>query len=127
MAHRNSRLSLFSRHLAIQRLQQGYTQATVAEMAGVSRSTIAKCAWRFREEGIAGLADHTSRPHSTPHVTPGTRHHGDHPTAPGVGLWAPSHRLGTGSGSLNRLRRLETSRSECPRSPGPHDAGHPAL
>jgi transposase InsO family protein len=70
MAHRNAKLNLYSRHLIIQRLEYGFTQAAVAAMAGVSRSTVAKWARRYRESGIAGLDDRTSRPHHSPHALP---------------------------------------------------------
>jgi len=45
----------------VDRLQAGWTQAQVAEAQGVSRSTVAKWAKRFREQGIAGLDDAPSR------------------------------------------------------------------
>lgn len=61
MTHRNARLNLYSRHLIIQRLEQGWRQAEAAEAAGVSRSTVAKWARRYREEGLAGLQDRSSR------------------------------------------------------------------
>jgi transposase InsO family protein len=68
VTHRNAKLSVYSRHLIIQRLGQGYTQAAAAAAAGVSRSTIAKWAKRYREEGIAGLQDRPSRPKHCRHA-----------------------------------------------------------
>ena len=70
MTHRNARLSLYSRHLIIQRLQQGYTQAAVAAAAGVSRSTVAKWWRRHRDEGIGGLQDRSSRARICQHALP---------------------------------------------------------
>jgi len=70
VTHRNSRLTVFSRVLIIQRLQQGYTQAAVAAMAGVSRSSVAKWAGRYREEGVAGLQDRSSRANHCRHALP---------------------------------------------------------
>lgn len=70
MTHPNARLTLYSRLLIIQRLQQGYTQAAVAAMAGVSRSTVAKWAKRHREEGIDGLRDRPSRALHCRHALP---------------------------------------------------------
>lgn len=61
MAHANAKLTLFGRRLIIERLEQGWPQAQVAESMGVSRSTVAKYAKRYREEGDHGLRDRTSR------------------------------------------------------------------
>jgi transposase InsO family protein len=61
MPHRNAKLSFYSRHLIIERLERGWRQAEVAEAAGVSRCTVAKWAKRYREEGIAGLRDRSSK------------------------------------------------------------------
>ena len=68
MTHPKPRLSFFSRHLITLRLQAGYTQAEVAEMAGVSRSTVARWSKRYREEGIEGLKDRSCAPHHCPHA-----------------------------------------------------------
>lgn len=68
MTHRNAKLTVYSRHFILQRLQQGFTQAEVAATAGVSRSTVAKWAKRYREEGIAGLQDRSSRAHTCRHA-----------------------------------------------------------
>src|SRR5215216_7071100 len=68
MSHRNAKLTVYSRHFILQRLQQGFSQAEVAASSGVSRSTVAKWARRYREEGIAGLQDRSSRPHRCPHA-----------------------------------------------------------
>jgi transposase InsO family protein len=70
VTHRNARLTVYGRHLIIQRLQQGYTQAAIAAAAGVSRSTVAKWARRFRQEGIAGLQDRSSRARTCRHALP---------------------------------------------------------
>jgi len=68
VTHRNAKLTVFSRHFILQRLQQGFTQAEVAATSGVSRSTVAKWARRFREEGIAGLQDRSSWAHHCRHA-----------------------------------------------------------
>jgi transposase InsO family protein len=68
VAHRNAKLNLYGRHLIIKRLEQGWRQAEVAEAAGVSRCTVARWARRYREEGVAGLQDRSSRPHRCPHA-----------------------------------------------------------
>jgi transposase InsO family protein len=61
LAHRNAKLTEYGRTLIIQRLEEGWTQAQVAEAQGVSRSTVAKWAKRYREEGLEGLCDRSSR------------------------------------------------------------------
>jgi transposase InsO family protein len=61
MTHRNAKLTENGRLLLIQRLHEGWTQAEVAEAQGVSRSTVAKWSKRYREAGLAGLQDRSSR------------------------------------------------------------------
>lgn len=68
MTHPNAKLTEAGRLLLISRLEAGYTQAEVAEAQGVSRSTVAKWSKRYREEGIAGLRDRTSRARHLPHA-----------------------------------------------------------
>lgn len=67
MAHANGKLTVYGRRLVVERVQQGWTQAQVADAAGVSRSTVAKWWKRFREEGDAGLRDRSSRAWRLPH------------------------------------------------------------
>ena len=66
MSHRNAKLTFQARLTIIERLASGWPQAQVAAGMGVSRTTVAKWAKRFREEGIEGLADRSSRPHHSP-------------------------------------------------------------
>lgn len=68
MAHRNAKLSVYSRHLIIQRLERGWSAAEVAEAAGISRSTVYKWRRRWKAEKIAGLRDRSSRPRRSPHA-----------------------------------------------------------
>jgi hypothetical protein len=44
-------------------------QARVAERLQVSRATVSKWVRRYRTHGVAGLVDHSSRPHSSPAQT----------------------------------------------------------
>jgi transposase InsO family protein len=64
------RLSPYGRWLLVSRIiDEGWPPATAAESMGVSRQTAYKWLRRFREEGVAGLEDRSSRPHriaSTP-------------------------------------------------------------
>lgn len=66
MSHANAKLTVQSRLTIIRRLELGFSQAQVAAQIGISRATVAKWARRFREEGVAGLADRSSRPHHSP-------------------------------------------------------------
>ncbi|MGH2611139.1 MAG: IS481 family transposase [Tepidiformaceae bacterium] len=68
MSHRNAKLTESGRMLLIVRLQEGWTQAQVAAAQGVSRSTVAKWWKRYREEGIAGLQERSSRAIRLPHA-----------------------------------------------------------
>ena len=72
MAHRNAHLNLYARHLIIERLSEGWTQARAADAMGVCRATVARWSKRYREEGVAGLEDRSSRPHRSPRALPET-------------------------------------------------------
>ena len=67
MAHRNAPLTPRGRRLLVRRVEEfGWPAARVAEAAGVSRATVYKWTRRFRQEGLAGLQDRSSRPHRSP-------------------------------------------------------------
>jgi len=68
MSHPNAKLNQYGRLLLVSRLQEGWTQAEVAEAQGVSRSTVAKWWKRYREEGPEGLRDRSSRAGRLPHA-----------------------------------------------------------
>ena len=51
-------------------LYEGWSYPAAAEGAGVSERTVAKWVRRFREAGIAGLEDASSRPGTPAHQTP---------------------------------------------------------
>lgn len=68
MSHANAKLTVFGRRLIIERLEQGWPQAQVAAAMGVSRSTVAKYARRYREEGDAGLEDRSCCAKRLPHA-----------------------------------------------------------
>jgi transposase-like protein len=68
--HRNARLTPWGRAQIVRRVcEMGRPPALVAGELGVSRQTVYKWLRRFREEGIEGLADRSSRPHRSPHRT----------------------------------------------------------
>jgi transposase InsO family protein len=64
--HRNARLTVYARHLIVERRAAGWTQARTAEQLGVSRGTVSKWLARYDAEGPVGLADRSSRPRSCP-------------------------------------------------------------
>ncbi|MCC6388676.1 MAG: IS481 family transposase [Dehalococcoidia bacterium] len=68
MSHPNAKLTEYGRLLLVSRLEEGWTQAEVAEAQGISSSTVAKYAKRYREEGVEGLKDRSSRPRRLPHA-----------------------------------------------------------
>ena len=70
MAHAKSKLTPLGRLLLVQRIEgEGWPPAAAAEAQGVSRATAYKWLRRWREEGLAGLADRSSRPHRCPRRT----------------------------------------------------------
>ena len=69
MSHRNARTNEFARLLIVERVLAGHKQGEVAKQLDVSRQTVHKWVERFRCEGRAGLADRSSRPHSSPRRT----------------------------------------------------------
>ena len=70
MSHANARTNEYGRNLAVQRYLAGHKVRDVAGQLGISRTTVYKWVARFRAEGLAGLADRSSRPHVSPRRTP---------------------------------------------------------
>jgi transposase InsO family protein len=69
--HRNAPLSELGRlRLARAIVDQGWPEARAAERFQVSRPTAHRWATRYREQGPAGMADRSSRPHHCPRRTP---------------------------------------------------------
>jgi transposase InsO family protein len=52
------------------RIEDGWSVAAAAESMNISRQTAHKWWRRYRDEGVAGLEDRSSRPWSCPHQTP---------------------------------------------------------
>jgi transposase InsO family protein len=67
--HRNARLTLWGRQELVRRIEGGMTVAATAESMNVSRQCAHKWWRRYRDEGLAGLQDRSSRPHRCPHQT----------------------------------------------------------
>jgi transposase InsO family protein len=55
----------------VRRIEDGWTVAAAAESMNISRQCAHKWWRRYRDEGIDGLRDRSSRPLSCPHQTPG--------------------------------------------------------
>jgi transposase len=69
--HRNAKSTPSSRLLMVRRvLVEGWSYAAAAEGFAVSIRTVAKWVRRFKEAGIVGLEDGSSRPGAPPHQTP---------------------------------------------------------
>lgn len=66
MPHRNARLTVHARLLIVERYRAGWPQARIAEQLGVSRATVKKWIDRYEVEGMLGLEDRSSRPHTSP-------------------------------------------------------------
>ena len=64
--HRNARLTPKGREVLVGRLQRGERAEDVATAMGVSIRTVYKWRQRYRDEGLAGLADRSSRPAHSP-------------------------------------------------------------
>ena len=71
--HQNARLTIHSREqLARTVLEQGLTLKQAAASFHISAKTAAKWVSRYRECGLAGLGDRSSRPHRCPRSTSST-------------------------------------------------------
>lgn len=70
MPHANARINEYGRSLAVQRYRGGHKVRDIAGQLGISRTTVYKWIRRFEQEGSAGLADRSSRPHSSPRQVP---------------------------------------------------------
>ncbi|CCH90854.1 Integrase, catalytic region [Modestobacter italicus] len=70
MSHGNARLTVHGRKLIVDRHAAGWKQAHIAAAMGISRKCVKTWITRYDAEGEAGLADRSSRPHTTPTRTP---------------------------------------------------------
>jgi transposase InsO family protein len=70
VGHRNARLTFHGRLLIVQRVRDEHMPvAHVAKAMGVSRQCAHRWVARFDAEGLAGLEDRSSRPHTMPRKT----------------------------------------------------------
>jgi len=68
MSHRNAKLTAVGRVGIVSQIEAGYSQAEVARRMSLSRATVNKWWRRYREEGLAGLQDRSSRPKRVAHA-----------------------------------------------------------
>ena len=69
--HSRAKSNPRSRELIVQRVQaEGWSRREAAEALSLSLRTVAKWLGRYREEGLPGLRDRTSRPRNSPTRTP---------------------------------------------------------
>ncbi len=68
--HENARLTPSGRERLARLVMSGLTPQVVAETMGVCVKTVRKWAARFQAEGVAGLRDRSSRPHTLHRPTP---------------------------------------------------------
>ena len=80
--HKNARLTPRGRERIVRQVESGQTPKAVAEAAGVCLRTARKWVDRYRREGLAGLQDRSSRPHSDPFANTRGCGRGDRTAAP---------------------------------------------
>jgi transposase InsO family protein len=68
--HGNAPLTPEGRLRLVRRIEDGWTVAAAAESMNISRQCAHKWWRRYRDEGVEGLRDRSSRPLSCPHQTP---------------------------------------------------------
>ena len=69
--HKNAKLTPRGREAMVKLvIESGWSQRRVAAAYHVDPKTVSRWVTRFKEEGLSGLEDRSSRPHSCPHRTP---------------------------------------------------------
>jgi transposase InsO family protein len=68
--HKNARLTPHGRERIVRQIEGGRSPKVVGETAGVCLRTVRKWVARYRQEGLAGLQDRSSRPHRLRRLTP---------------------------------------------------------
>src|ERR1700739_2940591 len=69
--HKNARLTPKGREDMVRLVtDQGFSQAAAARQFNTTAKTVTKWVKRFRAEGVEGLLDRSSKPHSLPSKTP---------------------------------------------------------
>jgi transposase len=68
--HKNARLTPLGRARIVRQVESGQSPEAAARAAGVCPRTVRKWVDRYRQEGVAGLQDRSSRPHRLRQPTP---------------------------------------------------------
>jgi hypothetical protein len=68
--HRHAPLTLEGGWRLCERIESGWTVAAAAESMNISRQCAHKWWGRYQAEGVEGLRDRSSRPHSSPNKIP---------------------------------------------------------
>jgi transposase InsO family protein len=68
--HKNARLTPLGRERIVRQVASGQTPQAAARAAGVCPRTVRKWVDRYRQEGLVGLQDRSSRPHRLRRPTP---------------------------------------------------------
>jgi transposase InsO family protein len=68
--HKNARLTRHGRERIVRLAQSGQAPTAIASLVGVCPRTVRKWLKRYREEGLSGLLDRSSRPHRLYRPTP---------------------------------------------------------
>lgn len=66
MSHGGARTTFHGRLLIVERHRAGWPQSHIAAAMGLSRKCVKTWLDRFAVQGVAGLHDRSSRPHSMP-------------------------------------------------------------
>ena len=69
MGHAHARTTVYARRLIVDRVLAGHRPGEVAKQLGINRQTVYKWVRRYRAEGLAGLADRSSRPRRPARLT----------------------------------------------------------
>jgi transposase InsO family protein len=69
VSHGNARTTVYGRKLIVARYQAGWKKAHIAAAMGLSRKCVRTWLTRYETEGLAGLVDRSSRPHTSPRRT----------------------------------------------------------
>ena len=105
VSHGSARTTFNGRLLIVQRRQAGWPQAHIAAAMGISRKCVKTWLDRYQAEGLAGLHDRSSRPHSMPTRTDPATEAAivELRRAERIGPDEISHRLGVPARTISRV------------------------
>jgi len=121
-SHKHARLTAKGRALLVSRvLDAGWSVAAASQAAGVSKRTGYKWLARFKAEGLAGLADRSSRPRCCPRtLTVSEQGRLEALRRQRWPLWRIAAEAGRGIGTVSRcMKRLGLSRLKSLEPPMP--------